>query len=103
MKNANTSALGLLLLAGCVTTKSPSSTVAAVTECSAGSSSSVSATLNAKIADNISDGLEFDAGIKDQIRGEFMNNIAGRVSEENAVKLYDSYVGCLKMVRAPAS
>lgn len=84
-----------VLAMGCATTKVTNKTYDAVTLCSAGSSSSVSASLNAKIADNIKDGVSFDAGIKDQIRGEFMNNAAGRVSEENAVKLYEAYTKCL--------
>jgi hypothetical protein len=74
--------------------------LAAVTECNAGSSSTVSASLNAKVAKNIRDGVEFDANLKDQLRGEFLNNIAAKVSEANAVELYRIYAKCLSDIRA---
>jgi hypothetical protein len=86
-----------LCLAGCVTQKVTDSNLNAVTVCSAGASSAVDAKLEAKIAQNIRDGVSVDAGITQELKGSFINN--AKVSEANAVSLYDKYLSCLKQIR----
>ncbi|MEO1078218.1 MAG: hypothetical protein AAFY29_01595 [Pseudomonadota bacterium] len=64
-----------------------------ITECGAGYSLNLGATLSAKLEENIRDGVSVDTGIEDELKATFINS--ADVSEDNAVQLYDSYLSCL--------
>lgn len=86
--------LAVLLVSGCATTsKLDSKTYNALTLCNAGSNISMSASLEAKIAENIRNGVSFKAGLDDEIRGVLLGGPG--VTPETIVAVQAKYDECL--------
>ena len=61
--------------------------------CNAGSSTTLSLNLAARIGQTLQEGGSVTATAGDELRGLFLARPG--ITEENAVSLYNSYVGCL--------
>ncbi len=77
-------------LGGTRTSSIPSKAITGIAICSAGLSSSTSANINATIE---SSGGELSAGVRDNIKGEFLNN--PKLSGEQALEAFNKYIECI--------
>ena len=73
-----------------------------IAECGGGYDSEIklSANLEAQIIKNIEDPtLKAEAGVEDRLKATVFESLGPNVSEENAVAIYNTYVGCLNAIR----
>lgn len=94
MKSATIAVISSLVLSGCLTVRTPTEEVRAISLCNAGITTESSVKVTAKVEERIRDGLSLDTSLKDEIKGMYLGK--ANVSDQHAVHLYESYVKCVE-------
>ena len=93
------SILMLLLLNGCVMTSTTLDPAVrnAIALCGAGINASISAALEAKLAENIKTGGSIKASVESEVRAAFFHGTDA--SNATAAAAYQNYLGCVQKIK----